>query len=215
MKAYFTLTAISLRRRPSLFPGTRSPSVVHGPVVPAPSAGLQPGTLSERQRRLVINMLGPPGIHPVPQRLSHQTILPGDISDRPRLVDDLPNRCFLEFSRIRIALAWHYSSDQLDPMLLGLTLRIQWGASGNTARPAGLTGGMSWTMKAHAIRQKRCSMRGIGATTGSLLVISPRTRCSWTTLAEELPRVPMVMSSASGACSMPAQTCGSRPSLSL
>src|SRR5450759_814079 len=37
MKAYFTFTETSLRRRPSLFPGTRSPSATLGLPFPTPS----------------------------------------------------------------------------------------------------------------------------------------------------------------------------------
>src|SRR5665811_2491967 len=45
MKAYFTFTETSLRRRPSLFPGTRSPSATLGLPFPTPSTEHAPRAL--------------------------------------------------------------------------------------------------------------------------------------------------------------------------
>ena len=60
----------------------------------------QPGTLGERQHRLITDVRGSPGVNPVPQGLSYQPILTRNIRDGPRLVYDLPDGCFAKFRRI-------------------------------------------------------------------------------------------------------------------
>src|SRR6478735_8418595 len=64
-------------------------------------------------------MPGPPRIHPVSQRLSHQTILPSNISDRPGLLNHLANGRLLKLRRKPRTLASHYSSDLSAPFYLG------------------------------------------------------------------------------------------------
>src|SRR6476646_3719002 len=85
-------------------------------------------------------MPGPPRIHPVSQRLSHQTILPSNISDRPGLLNHLANGRLLKLRRKPRTLASHYSSDLSAPFYLGPLSGISTAphdASGRMVRQSG------------------------------------------------------------------------------
>jgi len=95
MNAYFTVTETSLRRRPRF----SQELVLHPQHADLSFQLLQPGTLRKGQHRLITDVLGAPGAHPVPQSLGYQTILPGNIRDRPGLLYHLPDRCLSELRR--------------------------------------------------------------------------------------------------------------------
>src|SRR5665647_2692729 len=119
MKAYFTFTETSLRRRPSLFPGTRSPSATLGLPFPTPSTEHAPrASVPAHHRHAPTSRRSPSS-----QSLSHQPILPGNIRDRPRLLNDLPDGYFSKFRRELPTFAWHYSFRSVHPILLGPTVR--------------------------------------------------------------------------------------------
>jgi hypothetical protein len=57
----------------------------------------EPGSLRERQRWLVVGVLGPVLVHPAPERALIHVDLTGDFGDRTRRLDHHPHCLVLEF----------------------------------------------------------------------------------------------------------------------
>src|SRR6266566_5446016 len=94
----------------------------------------EPGPLRKRQRRLVINVLGPIPVDPAPERPLIHVDLTSDLSDRTRCLDHHLHRFFLELWRKTPARFRHSPSLRSGTDLIRSVVRKVGGSPGSLTR---------------------------------------------------------------------------------